>query len=100
VRKLRAFLLNRYYSLDYREQEIKGYRLVREEGGAAGPETAAGRRIVPDDLPVERQEPLRAELGAFAAACRGEPAAIVSGAEGRQALATALAVTEAITAAG
>lgn len=103
VRKLRAFLPNRYYSLDYREQEIKGYRLVRENegaetasGAAPGGAGAAGRRIVPDDLPVERQEPLRAELAAFAAACRGETAAIVEGTDGRRALATALAVTEAI----
>lgn len=93
VRKLRAFLPNRYYSLDYREQEIKGYRLVREPGGQGN---GGLRRIVPDDLPVERQEPLRAELAAFAAACRGEAAALVGGAQGRQALATALAVTEAI----
>jgi predicted dehydrogenase len=97
VRKLRAFLPNRYYSLDYREQEIKGYRLVREPGGEGSCEA---RRIVPDDLPVERQEPLRAELAAFAAACRGEAAALVGGAEGRQALATALAVTAAIAGGG
>jgi len=91
VRKLRLFLPNRYYSLDYREQEIKGYRLTGD---------GEGRRIVPDDLPVAREEPLRAELAAFAAACRGEPAPVVGGAEGRQALATALAVAAAIAAGG
>jgi predicted dehydrogenase len=94
VRKLRLFLPNRYYSLDYREQEIKGYRLTGDGGGEGG------RRIVPDDLPVTREEPLRAELAAFAAACRGEPAPLVAGAEGRKALATALAVAEAIGAGG
>lgn len=88
VRKLRVFSPSRYLSLDYREQEIKGYRLV-EDGG--------DRRIVPADLPIERQEPLRAELAAFAAACRGRPASYVDGRAGRQALATALAVAEAIT---
>jgi predicted dehydrogenase len=91
VRKLRLFLPNRYYSLDYREQEIKGYRLTGDR---------EGRRIVPDDLPVAREEPLRAELAAFAAACRGEPAPVVGGAEGRRALATALAVAAAIAAGG
>jgi predicted dehydrogenase len=87
ARKLRAFLLNRYYSLDYQAQEIKGYRL--EDGGGE-------RRILPDDLAVERAEPLKRELEAFLAACRGEPVPRVNGAQGRQALATALAVVEAI----
>ena len=87
ARKLRAFLPNRYYSLDYQAQEIKGYRL--EEVGTQ-------RRILPDDLPVERAEPLKRELEAFLAACRGETAPRVDGIQGRQALATALAVVEAI----
>lgn len=87
VRKLRAFLPSRYYSLDYQAQEIRGYRLVEED---------EGRRILPDDLPVERAEPLRRELEAFVAACRGEKVPLVDGRAGRQALATALAVVEAI----
>jgi len=87
ARKLRAFLPNRYYSLDYQAQEIKGYRL--EESGA-------DRRILPDDLPVERAEPLKRELEAFLAACRGEDVPRVDGAQGRRALETALAVVEAI----
>jgi predicted dehydrogenase len=91
VRKLRTFLPSRYYSLDYHAQEIHGYRL----------ETAGmGRRIVPDDLAVERAEPLRRELEGFVAACRGPAGGgrglLVDGAAGRRALAAALAVTEAI----
>jgi predicted dehydrogenase len=87
ARKLRAFLPNRYYSLDYQAQEIKGYRLEGE---------GADRRILPDDLPVERAEPLKRELEAFLAACRGEDAPRVDGLQGRRALETALAVVEAI----
>jgi predicted dehydrogenase len=87
ARKLRVFLPNRYYSLDYQAQEIKGYRLEGEGGQ---------RRILPDDLAVERAEPLRRELEAFLAACRGEPAPRVDGAQGRRALETALQVVEAI----
>ena len=87
ARKLRAFLPNRYYSLDYQAQEIKGYRLEGNGGE---------RRILPDDLPVERAEPLKRELEAFLAACRGENAPRVDGAQGRRALETALAVVEAI----
>ncbi|MFL6293643.1 MAG: Gfo/Idh/MocA family protein, partial [Thermoanaerobaculia bacterium] len=33
VRKLRAFLPSRYYSLDYHAQEIRGYRLEEGDGG-------------------------------------------------------------------
>ncbi|HEY0514112.1 MAG TPA: Gfo/Idh/MocA family oxidoreductase [Thermoanaerobaculia bacterium] len=87
ARRLRVFLPNRYYSLDYQAQEIKGYRL-EEEGEQ--------RRILPDDLGVERAEPLRRELESFLAACRGEPAPRVTGEQGRRALATALEVVEAI----
>jgi predicted dehydrogenase len=93
ARRLRLFLPNRYYSLDYQAQEIKGYRLEGLEGLPGEP---AARRILPDDLAVERAEPLKRELEAFLAACRGEPAPRVDGAQGRRALATALQVVEAI----
>ncbi len=87
VRKLRAFLPSRYYSLDYHAQEIRGYRLEEGDGG---------RKILPADLPVTRAEPLLRELEAFVTACRGEKAPLVTGAAGRRALETALAVVEAI----
>jgi len=86
VRKLRAFYPDRYRSLDYQSQEIKGYRLERR-----GEE----RRILPEVLPVDKAEPLKRELEAFVAACRGEPSRSVGGAAARRALATALAVAEA-----
>lgn len=89
VRKLRAFLPSRYYSLDYQAQEIKGYRLV-DEGGV--------RTIAAADLAVDRAEPLRRELEGFLAAVRGQGGSIVDGAQGRRALATALAVGAAIEA--
>ena len=86
VRKLRAFLPSRYYSLDYQLQEIKGYRLDLDGGT---------RRILPDDLAVEKGEPLRRELEAFVAACRGQAGPLVDGAQGRRALETAMAVVAA-----
>lgn len=86
VRKLRAFYADRYASLDYQAQEVKGYRLDASRGD---------RRILPDDRPVERAEPLRRELEAFVAACRGEPNRSVGGAAARRALETALAVAAA-----
>ena len=84
VRKLRVFQPASYVSVDYMTKEVKGLRLVDEPGA---------RRIAPLDLPVADVEPLRHELVSFVAACRGEASRVVSGVEGRQALATALAVT-------
>ena len=85
VRKLRIFQHQRYWSVDYRDQEIKGFGLEEAEGGR--------REIRPLELPFEKGEPLRRELEAFVAACRqGAREGIVSGDEGRRALATALEI--------
>lgn len=88
VRKLRAFLPSRgYYSVDYQDQEIRGYRV--EQG-------SSDRQIVPDPLVVEKQEPLKRELESFVAACLGEPGSLVDGIQGRRALKTAHRVLSAI----
>lgn len=87
VRKLRAFLPSRYYSLDYQAQEIHGYRLEESNGS---------RQILPANLTVTKAEPLLRELEAFVAACRGEDAPLVTGRAGREALETALAVVAAV----
>ncbi len=90
VRKLRVFLPEQgYYSVDYQEQKVQGFRL--EVGDA-------GRNIVPDPMRVDKNEPLKLELGAFLARCRGEDAALVDGQQGRRALKTAFEVLEAISA--
>lgn len=92
VRKLRAFLPSRgYYSVDYQDQEIKGFRL--EEG-------SKDRQIVPDPLVVEKQEPLKKELEGFVDACLGRPGRLVDGVQGRRALRTAHRVLRAIGEAG
>ena len=83
VRKLRLFARDAYFSVDYAEQTVASARLLREEGG---------NRIAPQPVEVTPQEPLRAELQAFLAACRGEPGAVVDGRAGRAALATALEI--------
>lgn len=87
VRKLRVFGQSRYFSLDYQDQEVKGYRLEGDGGD---------RRIERVDLAVEKAEPLRRELEAFVAACRGEAGRHVDGHQGRRALETALRVVDAI----
>jgi predicted dehydrogenase len=87
TRKLRIFGHHRYCSIDYREQEIKGFGLDGD---------GTERRIRPLEVSVERVEPLRAELVAFLAACRGRDVAYADGRQGRRALETALAVRQAI----
>lgn len=88
VRKLRAFLPSRgYYSVDYQDQEIKGFRLAQH---------GSERQILPDPLEVEKQEPLKRELECFVAACRQQPSRLVDGLQGRRALKTALRVLAAI----
>ena len=90
VRKLRLFEPDAYHSIDYAEQSVSAYRLLR---GGAEP------AIAPVEVPVEKGEPLAAEHVAFQRACRGEAGSWVDGEAGAAALATAVAVVEAIEAA-
>jgi predicted dehydrogenase len=88
VRKLRVFLPGQgYYSLDYQQQEIKGFRLEGDEGH---------REILPDNLGVESAEPLQRELDAFVRNCLGEKLPLVDGEQGKRALKTAFRVLEAV----
>ncbi len=87
VRKLRVYFKTRYLSVDYRQQEIKGFGLKKE---------GEHRLIMPEEITVHRSEPLRGELEAFIAACRGREVDYVSGKDGRRALETALLIRESI----
>lgn len=92
VRKLRAFLPSRgYYSVDYQDQEIKGFRLKQANDD---------RQIVPDHLHVDKHEPLKRELESFVAACLGKRGSLVDGVQGRRALKTAHRVLRAIAETG
>ena len=83
VRKQRFFGGDFYYSVDTKEQEVKGYRLTN---GA----------ITPAAVNVEKKEPLRAELEAFLQCVRDRSRPIVSGEDGLAAVALAVRVAEAI----
>ncbi len=87
VRKLRLFEPDAYHSIDYAEQSVSAYRLLRSGGEAT---------IAPIDVAVEKGEPLAAEHLAFQRACRGERVAFVDGEAGAAALAAAVAVVDAI----
>lgn len=82
VRKLR-FFGDVYISVDTKEQEVKGYRLV-------------GRDIQPLAIDVEHKEPLRAENEDFLACVRNRTRPIVSGEDGLDAVDLAQRVGAAI----
>lgn len=90
VRKQRFFGSDFYVSVDTKEQEVKGFRLVEENGVGA---------VRPFDLTVEKKEPLRAENDAFLQCVRDRTRPIVSGEDGLEAVELASRVREAIDAA-
>jgi predicted dehydrogenase len=88
VRKFRVFGPAHYVSIDMGSQEIGAVRLVPGADGKPA--------IVPASIAVEKEEPLRRELVSFVEACRGDHPPLVSGEEGRSALALALEIVAAI----
>lgn len=85
MRKIRVFQGDAYLSLDYQEQSGKIYR-------------KEGSTIVPEEVRVEKEEPLRLELASFIdCVARGERPK-VSGAEAAAALQVALEITRQIRA--
>ncbi len=86
IRKLRVFARDSYFSVDYADQSVSSARLLRRPDGP--PE------IAPQIVEVRQEEPLKAELVAFIAACRGDASAAVRGRTGRDALAVAVEVRE------
>jgi predicted dehydrogenase len=90
VRKFRLFGSDAYVSVDTKEQQVHGYRLLKDPSGAPA--------IAPLEVTVEKKEPLRAELEAFVAAVRTRNRPLVSGEEGLAALRLAIRVAREIEA--
>jgi predicted dehydrogenase len=87
IRKARFFQHDSYVSIDYAAQEVEVYRLGRDTGR---PAIQGGR------LDVVNDEPLHRELVDFVEAIRTRRAPLVDGQAGREALALATRVAEAI----
>jgi len=83
VRTVRFFSSDSYVSVNTKDQEVKGYRLVE-------------RSIRPMEITVDKKEPLRAELEAFLACVRDRATPLVSGEDGLEALVVAKDVAKAI----
>jgi predicted dehydrogenase len=87
VRKIRFFQPAAYLSIDYAAQKIERWTLV-QSGGAAMPSIQGG------EVEVEHEEPLKRELADFVDAVASRRAPVVTGAQGRRALALAQAITD------
>ncbi len=101
VRKLRFFQPHEYVSVDYERRDCLVISLDQEAAAAARgvpPSLPAGLQF--RKLEVEQEEPLHAELRAFAQAVRSRQPGPASGTEGRQALALAQQVAAGIAAHG
>jgi len=86
VRKFRVFAPRTYVSVDFTAREAQVFRLEAGEGGR--PRIASEKRGAPDEEPLKRQ------LEAFLEAARSRSAPVVSGPDGRRALALAHAILD------
>jgi predicted dehydrogenase len=114
MRKIRVFSggdVASYISLDYRAQEGFIYRIARENesesslfkkllGGkdATIVSEFAGRRIVREPVPIEKDEPLKRELHDFVKCAKAHRTPVVSGESARKALELAIEITRQIKA--
>jgi predicted dehydrogenase len=87
VRKFRVFAPRTYVSADFTAREAQIYRL---EGDAGAPRIEATRQGAPD------REPLRLQIEAFLRSVQDRSQPLVSGSDGRRALALALTILERI----
>ncbi|HEY8231077.1 MAG TPA: Gfo/Idh/MocA family oxidoreductase [Vicinamibacteria bacterium] len=85
VRKFRVFAPRTYVSADFAAREAQVYKLAGEPGA---PTIETSRQGAPD------QEPLRLQIESFVHAVSSRTRPLVSGADGRRALALALAILE------
>jgi predicted dehydrogenase len=86
VRKIRFFQPAAYLSIDYAAQKIEVWRLVKGAGPA--PSIEGG------EVPVSSDEPLKRELEDFVDAVQNKRPPLVTGEQGRRALALATQITE------
>ena len=85
IRKIRIFQPDTYISLDYGQQSMGIYKRVIENNRP---------RIIGEDIKLEKEEPLSAELEAFAEVVRERSAPVVSCEDGREALSVAIKIRE------
>jgi len=83
MRKIRIFQKDTYISLDYKEAKACVYK-------------RRGMEIVKEDLPIEKEQPLKKELRSFIECVLGHKEPLVSGTVAKEALAVALTIQKQI----
>jgi predicted dehydrogenase len=104
VRKLRFFQPREYISVDYSRQDVLQFRVMSEDklsldqllASIGAPDTGPIPGVSVNRPPVQREEPLHAELKSFIDAVRRRSRPLVSLEDGRKALAVALEILAAI----
>ncbi len=91
MRKIRIFQPYTYFSLDYAAQEIQCYRLQEGPMDPANP-----KPIMFDEISVDKDEPLRLQIGAFVESIIDGRPPVVTAQEGRDALKLATRIIEVI----
>jgi predicted dehydrogenase len=86
IRKIRFFQPHAYLSIDYTAQKLEMWRLVQGDGPVPA--------IEGGDVPVASDEPLKRELEDFVDAVVHHRAPLVTGQDGRRALALAQQITD------
>lgn len=89
VRKIRLFQSMAYVSIDYAAQKLEVFRLVKGDGPAPA--------IQGGEVPVENEEPLKRELADFVEAISARRSPMVTGEDGRRALALAQRIADRMT---
>lgn len=95
MRKIRIFAGDAYVSTDYSEQDVMVYR---RKPGELAPDANPMERIAIEPLEVVKGEPLARELEGFVRCVRDRSTPVVSGEDGRNALALAQTIIEQIRA--
>jgi len=98
MRKVRIFQKSGYISLDLAAGDGEFYRLRGDVDLAALAKGPLALEAFVERIPLDAPEgePLRLEFGSFVAAVRGEHPVVVSGMDGREALAVALRIVKEI----
>jgi predicted dehydrogenase len=89
VRKIRVFQRDTYFVLDYASQELNLFRKMPSDGAGKG-------RLTRIEVPVARVEPLHQELSDFVKCVRTRRQPLVPGEAGREAVAVAAQIIEAL----
>ncbi len=96
MRKIRVFEKNKYFSLDYLNQEIIIYERLPVNLWKGKERPKISELVRKKEIPIKKEEPLRLEIASFVESAMKKERPLVSGEEGKKALEVALAIAKKI----